>query len=127
MKPFGFQLFCSGCTVPSWLVQRAIRVTAPDAGAGTAPCQARKLYLPSSMPSVTGIQVEPPSADRSTAYTPVAPPMAMPRSGSGAPAFTVSPSWTAVKKARGTMRLIGTVLNPVSPGLTLACGVSGMR
>jgi len=31
-----------------------------------------------------------------------------------------------VMKERGTILLIGTDLNPVSPGRTLACGVSGM-
>jgi len=48
-------------------------------------------------------------------------------SGTDAPGLTVIASVTLVKNERGTMRLIGTVLNPVSPGLTLAPGVSGMR
>ena len=44
-----------------------------------------------------------------------------------APRLTVVASVTLVKKERGTSRLTGTVLNPVSPGFTLAWGVSGTR
>ncbi len=83
--------------------------------------------MPSSAPSLAAAQVAPPSVDTSTALTPRSPPSAMPRSGAGAPALTVAPFARPVNQLRGTMRLIGTVLKPVSPGLTLACGVSGMR
>ena len=44
-----------------------------------------------------------------------------------APDLTVLSPRTFVKNDRGGMRLIGTVLKPVSPGFTLANGVSGIR
>jgi hypothetical protein len=59
--------------------------------------------------------------------TPQSPPNAIPLTDSGAPGLTVAPLIKLVKKERGVIRLIGTVANPLSPGFTLACGVSGMR
>ncbi len=62
-----------------------------------------------------------------TAATPQSPPNAIPRSGTGAPAFTVVAGVTLVKKERGTIRLIGSVGKPVCPGFTSAWGVAGIR
>jgi hypothetical protein len=50
----------------------------------------------------------------------------MPRNAVGAAAFTLLPEAIFVTKDRGTIRLIGIIFTPVSPGLMLACGVSGM-
>ena len=64
--------------------------------------------------------------EKSTLATPQSPPNAMPRNVIGAAAFTLVPDAILVTKDRGTIRLIGIIFTPVSPGLVLACGVSGM-
>jgi len=48
-------------------------------------------------------------------------------SGTTAEDLTIVLLVTLVKKERGSIRLIGTVLNPLSPGFTFAYGVSRMR
>src|SRR5271166_6113238 len=126
MNPLGFQLAVSGCVSPLLLVHRTISTCDPLLGTTKRSCHWRKLYLPSSWPSWACCQDLPPSLEKSTRDTPVSPPNAMPRARVGAPAGTVSPALMLVMKERGTMRLIGTDLKPVSPGLTLACGVSGI-
>jgi len=62
----------------------------------------------------------PPSLEKSTRDTPPSPPNAMPRASVEAPARNVSPGLMLVMKDRGTIRLIGTNLTPVWPGLMLA-------
>ena len=52
--------------------------------------------------------------------SPSEPPNAMPRASVEAPACSVSPASMFVMKDRGTMRVIGTMLMPVCPGLMLA-------
>ena len=47
--------------------------------------------------------------------------------GDDAPAGTVSPDRMFVMKDLGKFRVTGTSLKPFSPGLTVACGVSGYR
>jgi hypothetical protein len=66
--------------------------------------------------------------DRTNVFlaTPQSPPNAMPRNAVGAAAFTFWPEAIFVTKDLGTIRLIGIIFTPVSPGLMLACGVSGM-
>jgi len=49
---------------------------------------------------------------------PQSPPKAMPRAEAGVAAGTVSPLRMLVMNDRGTLRVTGTSLNPVSPGLT---------
>src|SRR5271166_2646340 len=127
MKPALFQFGWSGWTTPFVLVQRTIRLSLPDAGAVTLAFQRLKLYVPSSLPSCTFFQLCPPSMDSSTSDTPLSPPNAMPRNGIVALGDNFVAAVTLVKKERGTMRLIGTVANPVSSGWTFARGVSGMR
>jgi hypothetical protein len=51
----------------------------------------------------------------------------MPRAEAGIPAGTLSPLRMLVMNDRGALRVTGTILNPVSPGLTVLCGVSGTR
>src|ERR1700730_838463 len=120
MNPEGFQLAWAGCATPLLLVQRTISVSLPFAGNVNAASHCRKLYFPSSLPSWAACQVLPPSLDRSARATPVLPPKAMPRTSVGAPACTVAPDLMFVMKERGTIRLIGTILTPVSPGLMSA-------
>jgi hypothetical protein len=72
-------------------------------------------------------ELSPSSADSSTRDTPPSPPNAIPLTGTTAPGLTMVASVTLVKNERGTSRVTGTVLNPVAPGFTLACGVSGTR
>src|SRR6516162_6158444 len=127
IKPPPFQFGSAGWTSPFVLVQRTCRVIDPDGGAVICVLHWRKLYVPSSRPSSVFCQVFPPSADSSTRDTPLSPPNAIPLTGTVAPGLTIVASETLVKKERGTMRVTGTVLNPVSPGFTLACGVSGTR
>src|SRR5579875_998403 len=126
MNPDGFQFASAGCTTPLLFVQRTISVCSPGAAGVNCICHRRKLYLPSSAPSCDGCHVLPPSRETSTRETPVSPPNAMPRTRVDAPVCTVSPGLRFVMNDRGTMRLIGTLLKSVSPGLMLACGVSGM-
>ena len=80
MKPLGFQFIVVGWARPSLLVQRTMTDSGP-AGGAISVCHWRKLYLPSSWPSVVGRQLVPPSIEMSTAFTPVEPPKAMPRTG----------------------------------------------
>src|SRR6266481_8742705 len=127
MKPPPFQFGSVGWISPFELVQRTSSASVPDGGAVICVLHWRKLYLPSSRPSAVFCQLFPPSADSSTCDTPQSPPKAIPLTGTAAPDLTLVVLVTLVKKERGTMRLIGTVLNPLSPGFTLACGVSGMR
>src|SRR5208282_759027 len=126
MNPPGFQLGVSGCVSPLVLAHRTISTCSPAAGGVKEICHLRKLYLPSSLPSCAGCQSLPPSLEKSTRDTPESPPNAMPRASVGAPARSLSPGFMLVMNDRGTIRLIGTTLKPVSPGLTLACGVSGI-
>src|SRR5260370_1032951 len=127
MKPPPFQFGSAGWTSPFVLVQRTCRVSVPDRGAVIRLLHWRKLYVPSSRPRAVFCQVCPPSADSSTCDTPQSPPKAIPLIGTTAPDLTIVLLDTLVKKERGTMRVIDTVLNPLSPGFTLACGVSGTR
>src|SRR6516162_480672 len=127
IKPPPFQFGSAGWTSPFVLVQRTCKLNIPDCGAATWVLHWRKLYVPSSCPRAAGCQSRPPSVDTSTRDTPLSPPNAIPRTGTGAPGLTVVALLTLVKKERGTRRVTGTVLNPVSPGFTLACGVSGTR
>src|SRR6516164_11556051 len=127
MKPPPFQFGSAGCTSPFVLVQRTCNLKIPDCGAVICVLHWRKPYVPSSRPSVVGCQSRPPSVESSTRDTPLSPPNAIPLTCTGAPGLTIVPSETLVKNERGTMRVTGTVLNPVSPGFTLACGVSGTR
>src|SRR6516162_10658539 len=127
MKPPPFQFGSAGWTSPFVLVQRTCKASVPDCGAMISVLHWRKPYVPSSLPSVVGCQSRPPSVDSSTRDTPLSPPNAIPLIGTGAPGLTIVSSATLVKNERGTMRLTGTVLHSVSPGFTLACGVSGTR
>src|SRR5271169_1551218 len=127
MKPPPFQFGSAGCASPLALVQRALSVNAPNGGPATCALHWRKPYLPWSGPSAAARQVDPPSPDNWTSATPQSPPNAIPLTESGSPGLTVAPSCKFVKKERGAIRLIGTVENPLSPGFTLACGVSGIR
>src|ERR1700756_15870 len=120
MKPAAFQFGSAGCTSPFVLVHRTSRVSVPDCGAVICVFHWRKLYVPSSRPRAVFCQLFPPSADSSTCDTPLSPPKAMPLTGTGAPDMTIVSLVTLVKKERGTRRLIGKVLKPVSPGFTLA-------
>src|SRR6202163_5171089 len=123
----GFQILKSGCASFLVLVQRTIRVCAPGAGSVNWVCHCRKPYVPWSAPSWVGCQFLPPSIDRSTRATPQSPPKAIPRAEAGVPAGTLSPSRMLVMNDRGALRVTGTILNPVSPGLTVLYGVSGTR
>src|SRR6266850_599712 len=89
--------------------------------------QAAFLVPPQAAPSWVGRQVLPPSIDRSTRATPQSPPKAMPRAEAGVPAGTLSPLPMLVMNDRGALQVTGTILNPVSPGFTVLCGVSGTR
>src|SRR4029077_15414039 len=126
MNPLGFQLGVAGCVSPLVLVHRTINTCDPLLRTTKRVCHWRKLYLPSSLPSSACCQDLPPSLEKSTRATPLSPPKAMPRASVGAPSISASPALILVINERGTIRLIGTDLNPVSPGLTLACGVSGI-
>jgi hypothetical protein len=126
MNPLGFQLGEAGCVSPLVLVHRTINTCDPLLGSTKRACHRRKLYLPSSLPSSACCQDLPPSLVKSTRDTQRSPPKAMPRASLEAPRVNVSPALMLVINERGTIRLIGTDLNPVSPGLTLACGVSGI-
>src|ERR1700716_3269672 len=127
MEPGGFQIRKSGCASFLVLVQRTIRVHAPRAGSVNCVCHCRKPYVPWSAPSWVGCPLSPPSIDRSTRATLQSPPKAMPRAEDGVPAGTLSPSRMLVMNDRGTLRVTGTILNPVSPDLTVLYGVSGTR
>ena len=126
MNPAGFQLDVSGCVSPPLLVHRTIRACLPRSDMAKRICHWRKLYLPSSVPSCVCCQFLPPSLEKSTRATPESPPNAMPRASVASPARSVSPDLIFVMEDRGTIRVIGTILTPVSPGLMLACGVSGI-
>src|SRR6516165_9098137 len=127
IKPPPFQFGSAGWISPFVLVQRTCKLNIPDCGAMICALHWRKPYLPSSRPKVVGCESRPPSVDSSTRDTPLSPPNAIPLTGTGAPGLTIVSSLTLVKNERGTIRVTGTVLNPVSPGFTLACGVSGTR
>src|ERR1700732_2547632 len=126
MKPAGFQFGVSGCATPLLLVQRTRRLYLPGVGSNNCVCHCRNPYLPSSFLSSAGYQLWPRSMEKSTLATPQSPPNAMPRSVVGAAAFTLLPDAMFVTNDLGTIRLIGTTFTSVSPGLMLACGVSGM-
>src|SRR6266446_1800687 len=127
MKPPAFQFGSAGWTSLFVLVQRTCRASVPDGGTVNCVLHWRKLYVPSSRPRAVFCQLRPPSADSSTCDTPQSPPKAIPLTGTTTPDLTIVSSVTLVKKERGTRRVTGTVLNPLSPGFTLACGVSGTR
>src|ERR1700747_991163 len=127
MKPPPFQFGSAGCASPLALVQRASSVIVPGDGAETSALHRRKPYLPCSGSSAAARQVVPPSSDNSTRATPQSPPNAITLTNRGASGLTLSPLIGLVKKEPGAIRLIGTVANPISPGFTFACGVSGMR
>src|ERR1700722_2793352 len=126
MNPAGFQFGASGCDTPLLLVQRIKKLYAPAAGGVSCVCHCRNPYLPSSFPSCAGCQLRQPSMEESTLATPQSPPNAMPRNFVGATAFTFWPATRFVTKDLGTIRLIGVIFTPLSPGFMLACGVSGM-
>src|ERR1700716_3961789 len=121
MEPGGFQIRKSGCASFLVLVQRTIRVRVPRAGSVNCVSHFRKPYVPWSAPSWVGCQLLPSSIDRSTRATPQSPPKAMPRTEAGVPAGTLSPLRMLVMNDRGALRVTGTILNPVSPGLTELC------
>ncbi len=58
--------------------------------------------------------------------TPQSPPIAIPPKGIERSNAIASPSSRLVTQLRGTIRLIGTVGNPFSPGVTFAPGVAGI-
>src|ERR1700688_2142995 len=126
MKPAGFQFGASGCATPLLFVQRINTLYSPGAGTVSCVCHCRNPYLPSSFPSAARCQLWPRSIEKSTLATPQSPPNAMPRNVVGAAAFSLVPDATFVTKDLGTIRLIGIIFTSVSPGLMLACGVSGM-
>src|SRR5260370_15611209 len=125
IKPPPLQLGSAGWTSPFVLVQRTCKVGVPDWGAVICVLHWRKLYVPSLWPKVAFCQLCPLSADSSTCDTPQSPPNAIPLTGTAAPGLTAVLSVTLVKNERGTSRLTGTVLNPVSPGFTLPLPLSG--
>src|SRR5579872_5383973 len=127
IKPPAFQFGSAGCVSPFALVQRACRVNVPDEGTPISAFHWRKPYLPSSGFKTASRQVAPLSADHSTFATPQSQPNAIPLTDKDVPGFTFASLVKLVKKERGAIRLIGTVANPLSPGLTFAWGVSGMR
>src|SRR4030088_171638 len=126
-QPAGFHIGKAVCASFLVLVQRTIRVRAPRAGSVNCVCHCRKPYVPWSAPSWVGCQLLPPSIDRSTQATPQSPPKAMPRAEAGVPAGTLSPSRMLVMNDRGALRVTGTILNPVSPDVTVLYGVSAPR
>src|SRR6266436_526599 len=126
MKPAGFQLGAAGCASRLLLVHRAMSTWSPAAVGVKDVCHWRKLYLPSSLPSCGGFQLLPPSLEKSTRDTPQSPPKAIPRAAAGAPTRSLSPALMFVMNDRGTIRLIGTEAKPLSPGVMLARGVSGI-
>src|SRR3984957_17625443 len=126
MKPAGFQFGVSGCAAPLLFVQRVNTLYSPAAGNVSGVCHCRKPYLPSSFPNCVGCQLWPRSTEKSTLATPQSPPNAMPRNVVRAAAFTLLPDAIFVMNDLGTILLIGIIFTSVSPGLMLACGVSGM-
>src|SRR5258708_13621131 len=119
MKPAGFQFATPGWATPVLLVQRTMSPRVPPSATVKVVSHWRKLYFPASGPSFVGCQLLPPSTETSTLATPVSPPNAIPRARVGAPAGTTAPAPRVGTKERGTMALIGHVLNARSPALPL--------
>src|SRR5258708_7848879 len=126
MNPDVFQFGVSGWVTPLLFVQRTITVYLPGDGSVICVSHCRTPYLPSSFPSCVACQLLAPSIEISSFATPQSPPNAMPRTGVGLPAGKLVPALRFVTKERGTMRLIGIIFTFVSPGVMLACGVSGI-
>ena len=124
MNPPGFQMGRSGCATPA-VYQQRVRSALRPRRIGTVASQRRKLYLPSSGPSVVRYQVRPPPDDTSTLATPQSPPIAMPPTGIAGSAAISCPSARLVTQLRGIIRLIGTVGKSLAPGCTSAPGVAG--
>ena len=108
-------------------VQSALATSAPGPGGNVAVLSGSVTFVDFRTGTVcAACQLFPPSLEKSTCFTPLSPPKAMPRASVGAPTWIVAPDARLVRKERGFIRLIGTIVRPVWPGFMSALGVSGI-